>query len=280
MRPIVYVASYPRSGNTFLRALLANYFSGSDRPLTPKEIAFFGAGEKQEALWRQTTGLDWRQRTIEIEWAARQDYLAQVRAAPGSGPVFLKTHTLNGAVFGAPAFVFQPQDRIIYIIRHPLDVLVSGAHFFDIGLDAMADRMLLNGAFNTAAAGGYFEITGAWTENIGGWVTETRCPVLIVKYESLASATAAELRRVLDFAGEAVSQHRADRAVQAAAFEVLQAGHAEQGFDQGPGRDPRHTFFRAGQSDQWRSVLPPSLAARMTSELGPFMQTFGYDGAS
>jgi len=278
MRPIVYVASYPRSGNTFLRALLANYFSDGDRPLTPREIAFFGAGEKHEPFWRQATGLDWRERSIEIEWAARRDYLAQVRAAPGAGPVFLKTHTLNGAVFGAPAFAFEPHDRIVYVVRHPLDVLVSGAHFFEIGLEVMADRMLLSGAFNTAAAGGYFEITGSWAENIGGWVTETRCPVLIVTYEALALATGVELRRVLDFAGEAAPRDRADRAVRAAAFEVLQTGHAEQGFDQGPGRDPRHSFFRAGQPGQWRSALPPALAARMTSELGPFMRTFGYEG--
>ena len=102
MRPIVYLASYPRSGNTFLRALLANYFAGADQPLTPQEIVFFGVGEKHEEVWRRTTGLDRRERTIQIEWAARQDYLAEVRAGPGSGPVFLKTHTLNGAVFGKP----------------------------------------------------------------------------------------------------------------------------------------------------------------------------------
>jgi len=79
MRPIVYLASYPRSGNTFLRALLANALAESGPPLGPREIAHFGAGEKHEALWRACTGLDWLGRTIEIEWRAPQAYLEGVQ---------------------------------------------------------------------------------------------------------------------------------------------------------------------------------------------------------
>jgi hypothetical protein len=279
MRPIVYLASYPRSGNTFTRALLANYFADGDRPLTPREIAFFGTGEKDEKIWRLVTGLDRQERTVQIEWAARQAYLAQVRNVAGSGPVFLKTHTVNGTVLGAPAFFFEPQDRIIYIVRDPLDVLVSAAHFFGLDIEAMAGRLLASGAFNTSD-GGYFEVTGSWTENVSGWVTETACPVLIVLYEALRLDTAAQLRRMLEFLGEAPSQDRVDKATKAAGFEGLQAAHAEHGFYQGPGRDPRHSFFRAGQAGQWRSALPESVAARMIAELGPFRQTFGYDVAA
>jgi hypothetical protein len=192
--------------------------------------------------------------------------------------VFLKTHTLNGSVFGKPAFFLQPQDRIVYVIRHPLDVLVSAAHFFELDVEAMAKRMLLAGAFNTSA-GRYFEITGSWIENVGGWVTETRCPLLLVRYESLASESAEALGCVLAFVGEAVSNEQARHAARAASFDGLKARHAEGGFDQGPGRDPRHAFFRVGHADQWRAVLPPDLAARMTAELGPFLKTFGYEGA-
>jgi hypothetical protein len=192
--------------------------------------------------------------------------------------VFLKTHTLNGVVFGAPAFFLEPQDRIVYVIRHPLDVLVSAAHFFQLDVEAMAERMLTSGAFNTSG-GGYFEITGSWIENVGGWVTETRCPILLVRFEALVSTTGAELRRVLGFLGETASQDGLERAAQAASFETLQAAHEEHGFDQGPGRDPRHSFFRVGQAGQWRTVLPPALATRMTAELGPYMKTFDYGGA-
>jgi len=277
MRSLIYVASYPRSGNTFLRALLANFYSKAENPLTPKEIAFFGAGEKHEAIWRAATGLDAHERTIEIEWAARETYMSQVRDTPGAGPIYLKTHTLNGVVFGRPGFFFAPGDKIVYVIRHPLDVLVSAAHFFEIDIEAMAERMLLSGAFNTAG-GGYFDVTGSWIENVGGWVTETRCPILLVRYEALATATAAELHRVLDFVGEDASPADCDRAARAAAFEVLKAGHAEHGFDQGPGRDPRHTFFRTGEAGGWRKALPPALIARMTAELGDYMRTFEYDG--
>lgn len=276
MRPIVYLASYPRSGNTFLRALLANYLSGVDRPLTPHEIAFFGAGEKHEDLWLESTGLGWRERTIEIEWAARADYLDRVRKRPGTGPVFLKTHTLNGVVLDKPAFVFGPEDRIIYVIRHPLDVLVSAAQFFGLDLPAMADRLMLNGAFNTSD-GGYYEITGSWIENVGGWTTETRCPVLLVKFEQLCEDAGGVLSGILRFLGQPPSPHRVARAAADTAFETLQAAHAADGFDQGPGRDARHTFFRVGKTGQWRTEVPAPLAARLVAALGPYMDAFSYE---
>lgn len=278
MRPIVYISSYPRSGNTFLRTLLANYLSGANRPLTPKDVAFFGAGEKQEAYWRDCTGQDWRQRTLETEWRARPAYFERVRAMPGEGPVHLKTHTLNGLVFGEPAFAFQPGDRIVYLVRHPLDVIVSGAHFFQTDLEAMAGRLLTSGAFNTSD-GGYYEVTGSWAENVGGWTTETRCPVLLVRYDGLRAAPAAEFARILGFLGLEPEPARIERTLVHSAFEIQKAAHAEEGFDQGPGRDPRHLFYRVGEAGQWRTVLPRRLIDQVVESVGPYMDAFGFERA-
>jgi hypothetical protein len=176
MRPIVFLASYPRSGNTFLRALLSNYHAGLDRPLSVEEIADYGFGEKSEPIWAACTGMDATARSIRAEWLARPDYLRACRRLPGEGPLAFKTHTLNGAMFNAAAFNLCKADRVVYVVRHPFDVALSCAHFFDLDLEAMAERMLVAGAFNVTNGGAPFEVTGSWLQNVAGWINEKSPP--------------------------------------------------------------------------------------------------------
>lgn len=279
MRPIVYLASYPRSGNTFLRALLANYDSDLDRPLTAQEIAHYGFGEHDEALLQRCTGLSAQERAIEDQWNARAAYFAEALTLPGEGPVMLKTHTLNGSVFGLPAFTFQPGDGIVYIVRHPLDVAVSGAHFFDIDQTHMAARMLLPGATNHSG-GAYYEVTGSWVENVAGWLNETRAPIHLIRFEALCANPANELARLLKFLGRPVLHERLHRAARRTSFQGLKASQESAGFYQGPGRDPRATFFRAGKAGQWKRALNGNVAAHLSDELGELMRVLDYERAA
>lgn len=279
VRPIAFLASYPRSGNTFLRALLANYESNLDRPLTAQEVALYGRGEKDEAFMRLCTGLDAHSRTIEACWAARSRYLELTRELPGTGPIIFKTHTLNGSIAGTPAFQFQPDDRIVYIVRHPLDVTVSGAHFFGIGHEGMADQIQRNGA-STRSNDAFFEVTGSWLENVAGWMNEGTHPLLLVKYENLCARPINELRRVLKFLGRPVLHKQLHRAVRHTSFEGLRRSQIEEGFDQGPGRDRRAAFFRNGQPNQWRTALPEHLVLRLDAQFGPLMEILGYERAA
>ncbi len=284
VRSIAFIASYPRSGNTFLRALLANHDRDLPRPLTTQEIAGYEFGEHNEDLLARCSGLKGGDRAIEDAWMARAAYFAAIRDMPsegtaGEGPALVKTHTLNGTVFGLPAFDFRGGDRIVYIVRHPLDVAVSGVHFFGLDHTHMAARMLLPGATNHSG-GMFWEITGSWVENVAGWLNEARIPILLVRYEALCRDPGAELARVLAFLDRSIDHGRIRRAVEHAAFHTLQASQQAEGFDQGPGRDARATFFRSGKVGEWRSKLEPDVAARLSGELGALMDVLGYDRAA
>jgi hypothetical protein len=276
-RPIVYLASYPRSGNTFLRALLANFDSGLDRPLSVEEVGRYGMGEKGEIFWRLCTGAAAKDRTLEMEWQARPAYFALTRQLPGEGPVMFKTHTLNGLVLDRPAFEIRPEDRIVYIVRHPLDVLISATHFYDLSSEAMAERMVLSGAFNNEGGVAPFEVVGSWIENVSGWLTETRCPIMLVRYRDLCFDTAGQLANVLNFIGRPATSERVRAAVAFSNFEWLQHSHADEGFDQGPLRDRMAPFFRVGLQDQWKQDLPRDLAVSLSGKLGELMDVFGYE---
>jgi len=279
VRPLAFLASYPRSGNTFLRALLANYRSGLDRPLGAEEIAAFGAGEQNEALWRWAANAPAETRTVEAQCFAREAYIDAYRQTPGEGPLVFKTHTLNGDIFGRRSFRFRPGDRIVYIVRHPLDVLVSAAAFFELSLEAMAERMRLPGAFNRVPPHGVFEVTGSWDEHVSGWLTETQAPLHLVRYETLAAETAGTLAEVLTFLDGGADAARVERAVAFSRFDILKRSAETDGFDQGPGRDRRAVFFREGRTGQGAALTPPGLQAELVAAFGPLIKALGFEAA-
>lgn len=279
VRSITWLASYPRSGNTFVRALLANYDSALPRPLTTQEITAYQFGEHDEALLTRCSGRRAGERTIEQAWAARPAYFDAIRQTAGEGPALVKTHTLNGSVFDLPAFDLRPGDRIVYILRHPLDVAVSGAAFFGIDQPEMGKRMLLPGATNQSGDA-FWEVTGSWQEHVAGWLGETKAPVLLIRFEALCAAPRYQLSRILTFLGRKVEHRRLKRAVEHAAFPILQASQRNEGFDQGPGRDPRATFFRNGRTGEWKQALAGDLAVDLSTGLGEAMDRLGYERAA
>src|SRR5579859_3826610 len=116
---IVFIPSYPRSGNTFARILLAAY--GGVEELDRLE----------EALPADTSGFLWhsvpdQEVSARNNRMLRRQVLAEYRQRPPSLLPFrgLKTHTANLWAFGAPAFDFLPEDRIIHLVRDPRDVLL------------------------------------------------------------------------------------------------------------------------------------------------------------
>jgi hypothetical protein len=278
MRPALFLASYPRSGNTFMRALLGNYLSGLDRPLSAQDVALFGLGEQNETVWRSVTGVAPETRTVEQQWTARDAYFDRLRETPGEGPIIVKTHTLNGEAFGRASFRLGPEDRIVYLVRHPFDVLLSAAAFFGHTLQTMADRMRLAGAFNRSPPDrGVYEITGSWRENVSGWLTETRAPLILIRYDDLIEAPEATLERVLTFGGWTPDQVRITEATAFSHFDILRRSTQTTGFDQGEGRDPRAEFFRVGRSGQWRTEAPSALRQALATEFGDVMAVLGFD---
>ena len=202
-----------------------------------------------------------------------------IRDLPGAGPVMYKTHSHNGRAYGVKAFDLRPDDKIVYLVRHPFDVALSGAVFYDLDLHAMAARLLLPGAFNDEGGAGPFEPTGSWVENVAGWLNETRCPILLLRYGDLLTDPAGELSRVMSFLGQPASKERMAAAAAFSSFETMKASHLLEGFDQGPRRGRQALFFRQGRVDQWKTDLPKPLQRTLSAQLGPLMDILGFERA-
>jgi hypothetical protein len=275
---LLWLASYPRSGNTFTRLLLANYFAADQGSYDINKLHDFIPPDTSGVLWDAFA----QQYPVEAGpdgmWKARLRFIERYRNSPHSHShlAALKTHTANIEALGSKAFDFRRTDRIIYVVRHPLDVALSYADFNGQTLEFAIQAMCESGACLTHKDLGIFEVRGSWAEHVGSWLKGPECPLLLVRYEELRSQTEEILKSILAFLGAPVISDRVKQAVEASRFDRVRAQEAAHTFNEAPDTLKSGLFFRKGQSFQWLRDLSPDHAYRLADGCEPIMSKLGY----
>ncbi|MEO6340082.1 MAG: sulfotransferase domain-containing protein [Caulobacteraceae bacterium] len=279
MSALFFLASYPRSGNTFLRVLLANYLNDRPGPVRLADLPWLAKGEHVETLWREITGAPPQMRTLEQEWGARETYFGRLRATSASTPVFVKTHTVNAAISGVPAFDLNPYDRAIYVLRHPCDVAVSWADFYGKSIDTAIADLLTPGRYIQGLPDHGFELTGSWGQHVSSWVDAAPCPPLVLRYQDLCVQPAHELARAVAFLGLKLEPERIARAAVFSRFDRLRQDEAQHGFAEASPHATSQRFFREGRSGQWSQAMSSAQASRLYDAYGSLIERYRLDEA-
>lgn len=276
MGNIVWLASYPKSGNTWLRAFLANLIANRAAPLQPDEIRDYTGSEAQadrftELAGRPNTELS----TAEIA-ALRSDVHALI-AQRAQGTRLLMTHNFCGSFEGYPQFNWQVTAGAVYVVRNPLDVAVSMTHHFGLTQDAAIDRL---GDERVASVNDELfvsHIIGGWSSHVAGWAdTAERAPgkVIVLRYEDLLEKPAKHFAKAAKLLGLGQDKKRIERAVRHTTFQTLSALEKKHGFVEAV--DEKTRFFHKGRANQWREVLSREQVARIVDAHREQMQRFKY----
>ena len=275
---IDWLVSYPKSGNTWMRMLLANYFSEKS---DPHDINMPG-------VTRGTAGSRWLFDTflgvpssdlLDDEIATLQPDVFRIVAERAAKRLWIKVHDKRAQnPAGDWLFPKIASGVAVYIVRNPLDVAVSNA-FHDGHRDmARAVDKLCDprATISQANAQQLPQRLGDWSAHVSSWVDQSDIPVLVVRYEDMLIDTAAVLTQVLGFARPdlALDVAQIAHAVQASRIEALQAAEDAQGFRETPPGASR--FFRRGVAGEWRDHLSAAQVAQITSRHLVAMQRFGY----
>ncbi|MCL4820873.1 MAG: sulfotransferase domain-containing protein [Vicinamibacteria bacterium] len=272
MKGIVWLASYPKSGNTWVRALLrALQGQGVDiNRLTGAEHAA-DCARFDDAL-AIDPGL-----LLADEAAALRPRLHERLAAESPADPFLKIHdALLPTPAGEPLVAPAVTRAAVYIVRNPLDVAVSYAHHYGVtpaqAVAAMADP---GHRIGVGLAGGGLQFPqrlADWSGHVTSWLSAP-FPVLLLRYEDLERAPVREVTRLARPLGLETRPGRVRRAVGLARFDRLREQEEALGFREAP-RGRR--FFRSGASGSWRTGLAPELVARVLEDHGTVMKSLGY----
>ncbi len=270
---LLWLASYPKSGNTWTRIFLANYLLDRPEPVPISEIYRIGASDAGADLYARLAGPGFsasqHQRVLEL----RPKLLSGI-AGNGADLNFVKTHNLKTSINGVPLVPDALTRGAVYILRDPRDVALSYARHFGLTLAKTVANFAKES--HTTAGGGknVKQFLGGWSEHVASWVDEAPFPVHLQRYEDMLSAPEETFAQMLDFIGIPAEPGRLARAVRHSSFGELQRQEAAHGFNEASANSER--FFHTGAAGQWRDALPEDLRARLERDHGPLMRRFGY----
>lgn len=288
MIPTIWLASYPKSGNTWFRILVANVWANRDTPVDINVIESTDSIASARHPFDQQTLLDSSLMThdeIDRVRPAVYAYAAsgQTLADPDDPcfPIrFVKAHdayTRNDA--GEPLMAgARGAAGAILLVRDPRDVACSFAHHMASSIDTTIERMS-DADFCLASRADrqdrqLRQRLLSWSGFAQSWIDQDDIPVHVIRYEDLLADTAAILSAALRFAGMQPDRAAVERAVTFAAIDELKRQEAESGFHEAP-RNVR-TFFRRGAAGGWREELTDEQVARIERDHATMMDRLGY----
>jgi aryl sulfotransferase len=276
---LIWLASYPKSGNTWFRILLANLRLGRNQPVDINDSV---GGQRsvlsREAFDDMTMFASGLLEVQEIERFRPTVYAALACECPTN--TWEKVHyAWTRAPGGEPVLGWNSARAAVYLVRDPRDVAVSYAHHLNLSIDVTID--LLNSSEAVVCLSGKRQHPGLqgkldnWSRHVASWLDQKDVPVHVVRYESLQADTAATFAGALRFAGEEVDSRDVERAVCFSCFSELKRQEETAGFCE---RSPAGSslFFRRGQTGRWREELSDAQAARIVNKHGEMMERLGY----
>ncbi|HEX7776290.1 MAG TPA: sulfotransferase domain-containing protein, partial [Parvibaculum sp.] len=162
----------------------------------------------------------------------------------------------------------------IYILRNPLDLVLSIMNHFSMTLDEAIEKMANIGGGTPITKSHVPEIHSSWSNHVASWTSRPNPQLLIVRYEDLLEKPQIYFKKVTQFLGLTPPQDRLDRAIRFSSFKVLKEQEEHGGFVERPRKVD--AFFREGRKDQWREKLTPEQVRRIINAHREQMQRFRY----
>jgi hypothetical protein len=238
-----FLVSYPRSGNTWTRFLVANL-------LRPQEAASFATIE----------------RVVPDAEAQSSRYMRGI-----ASPRMIKSHSY-----------FDPRyPRVIYIVRDPRDVVLS-YYDFSRKYRQIEDSYPLERYIGDFVTGHLISADwGTWGENVASWVfaRAARPGFLLLRYEDMQAHPERELTRIAKFLGIDASPELLRTTLERSSADRMREMEKTQGRDWVSTKDKRSDipFIRTASAGGWRTKLRRESVAQIESAWGNIMQQLGYE---
>ncbi len=278
MAKIIWLASYPKSGNTWLRTLLTNYRRNGDAPANINALE--GGPIASARLWfDEWAGVEASVLSDAVIERLRPD-VYRCMAQESAETFFMKVHDAwSRTDTGEPLFPAEVTAGVIYIMRHPLDLAASCAHHWGVTPEKAVDNLSDPGFTTSRSMGGLADQLrqrlGSWSDHVRSWLADSGLPVYRLRYEDLRRDPVTVFGEVVRFCGLPYDSPRVQKAVAFSDFAELQQQEQTRGFRERSVVAPG-PFFRRGQAGAWREELPPELAQRLIETHQEMMRRNGY----
>lgn len=270
---ILWLVSFPKSGNTWMRAFLANYFANGRQPMSLAQLQKTGFSDAHGWPYEKLTGRPFHELSEE-EIGKLRPRVQETLARSRPDHILMKSHFPVFSTDGVPSINRAVTLGAIYIIRNPWDVAVSYADHYGETIDQAIASLAQPTLSIAPSEQNIRQFLGGWSGHVKSWNNVEGIPLHIVRYEDMSARPRETFAKVIDFLNLPAERKRLDQAIKFSGFRELARQEARNGFEERSQKAER--FFRKGKAGGWRDVLSDAQVQQIIADHGEVLEHFGY----
>ncbi len=281
----IWIASYPKSGNTLVRAMLSSYFFSKDGKFNfeliknIKQFPHIGIFEK--------LGIN-----IKDEKEILKNYIkAQESINQKNSIQFLKTHSYLFNINNNPFTDLNNTLGVIYIVRDPRNVVTSYAHHNSISIEDSAERLTHSIEYGGNVDSDHISdrskvYMGSWSSNYNSWKSfDNIGKYLLIKYEDIISNKEKTLLEILNFIHKlkginfSADKKKIENVISSTNFDKMKNLEKKEGFIEAkvnPKTGKKIPFFNLGSKNIWKNNLDERIKNKIENSFEKEMLEIGY----
>tara|TARA_Y100001958_G_C21178311_1_gene508705 strand:+ start:304 stop:1155 length:852 start_codon:yes stop_codon:yes gene_type:complete len=281
---IIWLASYPKSGNTFVRAFLSSYYYSKDGNFD------FGLFENIKQFPNEEF---FEKKLKNIDEASKEWVNAQKKIIANKKIKFFKTHSCMATYKERPFTTAETTLGAIYIVRDPRNVFTSMKNHFSMNDDDIMEMIMDNqrGLISDEGIFSTYTLISSWANHYNSWSKTNHFRRLIIKYEDLISNSYETFRDIVVFTNtlinrtEGVDKDKLIKAIKSTDFETLKSKEIKDGLDKSVTsfkkwrkvhKENKNLFFNLGPQNNWKKLINKNLSNKIEEKFKEEMLDLGY----
>ena len=283
---IFWIASYPKSGNTWLRSLISTYYFTKD-------------GEYNEKLLKKIDQFPTRKYFLDFNYdpkivgdTCKYWIKAQEKLNVDKKLKFFKTHNAFGKVNNFDFTNSENSTGCIYIVRDPRNVITSVMNHYELDEDRAFNWMTNEKQYiydvEKVNQVGYsdFQFISSWDLNYKSWKVQKKVRTKFIRYEDLSNQTFYVFKEIIEFinqiikSNEKINLEKIKRTLRSTSFSKMKKKELENGFSEAinsqKNKNKKIVFFNLGPDNDWKKILNEKLKNKLNKKYEKQLEELSY----
>tara|TARA_Y100000590_G_scaffold429408_1_gene541958 strand:- start:2095 stop:2934 length:840 start_codon:yes stop_codon:yes gene_type:complete len=277
---IIWISSYPKSGNTWVRSLISSYYFSDDGKFDFNLLNNIDQYPQQKFFNQKIN----KPGEISNFWESSQREIIRKKKI-----IFFKTHnalaSLNGKNFTSQNFTLGA----IYLVRDPRNLITSLKNHYNLNYQEALDFMINDKKYiyDNRFKENYstFHFLSSWSNHYKSWILNKMFKILIIKYEDLEYKTYETTKNIILFINNLIGEknnlnkNKIVNCIKTTNFQVLQKKEEQTGFMENVSlnHNKKINFFYLGNKNKWQNILSSEIKIKTNNLFKNDLKYFNYE---